>query len=73
MSSAPVERFNFKFPHPVAARLREMSRQRGGSITNTVQVALGLLDVVQRAGAEGKYVGITSDREKLDTVMVTIG
>ena len=70
MGNNPDERFSIFLPLPVGTRLREIAGERGLSLSATMRMALGLLDVAERAREEGLYVGTTRDREQLDTVMV---
>jgi hypothetical protein len=57
-------------PDTTNDRLREIAAARGWEISDTLRVAIGLLDVAERARVRGEYMGTTPIREDLRTVMV---
>jgi putative ubiquitin-RnfH superfamily antitoxin RatB of RatAB toxin-antitoxin module len=64
------QRLSVYLPLNAADRLRDIAIARGMGVNDVMRLALGLLDMTEQARLQGHYVGIASDRENLDTVMV---
>jgi len=65
------KRMSVYLPAPAASVVREIAEQRDISDNDVVRLAIGLMQVVERARLDGHYVGVARDRDRLDTVMVT--
>ena len=59
----------FVSPHTAAA-IDRLARERNVQRTGLVLQALGLLHAAHDANKAGKYVGVTTVRDRLDTVLV---
>ena len=65
------DKLSVYLPPAAMKRAREIADDRGIGISDAVRLALGLLDVAERARERGEYMGTTPIREHLQTVMVT--
>ena len=66
----PRERLTVYLPPVAADRVRAIADDRGITVSDALRMALGLLDVAERARADGLHMGTSRDREALETVMV---
>ena len=64
-------RFVLDLPEAVADRITEIADKRGMKYNELMRLALGYLDMADRASERGDYIGTTRVREYLDQVMVT--
>jgi hypothetical protein len=55
---------------PVEAVVKRIADQRHMTANDVIRMAIGYLDVIERARIDGVYVGTTTQREQLDTIMV---
>ena len=62
-------RYEMRLPLEAAAVLEEMAWQRGVSRAAVLREAIGVLSAAERRGP-GEYVGISSDRQALKTVLM---
>lgn len=69
MRASPKRKTIYLAP-PVEAVVRRIADQRHLSANDVIRMAIGYLDVIERARVDGFYVGTTTQRERLDTVMV---
>lgn len=58
-------------PDGAVARVREIAKDRGIRVNDAIRLALGLLDVADRARERGDYLGVSRHRENLETVIIT--
>jgi len=50
--------------------LEDMANSSGSTKTDVIRQALALMEFAHAAKKRGKYIGLASDPEKLDTVVV---
>ena len=67
---SPRYRLTVTLPPLALHRVRSIAAERDISDNDVVRMAIGLLDVAERARADGHYVGTARDRESLDTLIV---
>lgn len=67
----PTEKrvFTLYLTDEAASRVREIAKDRGLRVNDTIRIALGLLDIAERARERGEYIGATRHREYLTTVL----
>lgn len=66
----PRERLSIHLPPALAAQARAIAEDRDISVNDVIRMALGVLQVAERARLDGHYVGVSQYRDRLDTVMV---
>ena len=62
--------FTLNLPPSAADVLNQLAAERGLTRTAVIRQALGYLQVAHEAAKDRKWIGVTSDREGLDTVLV---
>jgi metal-responsive CopG/Arc/MetJ family transcriptional regulator len=65
------ETFRADLPQPIAQAVDRMAEERGLSRPALIREALGLLQVVHQGRHDGRYLGFTSVRANLETIVVT--
>jgi hypothetical protein len=63
-------RLTIRFPKVVAAYVDEVAERRGLDRPAVIRRALGIMQAFDMEAQGGRYVGATSDREALETVIV---
>ena len=63
-------RLNLELSRALNDRLDEMARNSGSTMTDVVRQAFALLEFAHAGKLKGQHIGLTSDPEKLDTVVV---
>ena len=63
-------RLNLQVSSELNNALEEMANSSGSTKTDIIRQALALMEFAHNAKRKGKYLGLVSDPEKLDTVVV---
>jgi predicted transcriptional regulator len=62
---------NLRFPPDVISVVDRLAAERNVTRTILVRQALGVLQAAHDGAKEGHYIGLTKNRENLDTLLVS--
>ena len=64
------KRLNLRLPPEINAVMDRLALERGITHTAVVRQALGVLQAMHDGAKEGRYTGLTTQRENLETLLV---
>lgn len=65
-------RLNLRISERLSKELEEIAKSSGGDLAEVFRRAFALIKIAHQARRDGRYLGLVSDRSKLDTELIGI-